>query len=160
VPGPQGPTGPIGPQGPSITVQNDSVVITTNLQSLNFAGNGIIASNVGDAVTVTFEGVQSSIYALGNISGSFTPNRTLATVQTATLTGNINLQVPVNMDIGESLTLIFTQDGVGGRTLTANSNYKFASNYKVLSFNANSIDMLNMFYDGSRYYVALTTGYA
>jgi hypothetical protein len=60
----------------------------------------------------------------------------------------------------EDLTDIFTQDEVGGRTLTANSNYKFASNYKVLSFNANSIDMLNMFYDGSRYYVALTTGYA
>jgi hypothetical protein len=159
VPGPQGPQGPAGPQGPSITVESNSVVVTTNLESLNFTG-GIITTNVGDAVTVSIEGIQASIYDLGDITGTFTPNRSLATVQTATLTGNIDLEVPENMEIGQSLTLIFTQDEVGGRTLTANSNYKFASNYKVLSFNASSIDMLNMFYDGSRYYVALTTGYA
>jgi hypothetical protein len=127
---------------------------------LNFTGNGVVTTNVGNAVTLTIEGIQSSIYDHGSISGTFTPNRSLAVVQTATLTGNISLATPTNMDIGQSLTLIFTQDGTGGRTLTANSDYKFASNYKVLSFNANSIDMLNMFYDGSRYYVALTTGYA
>jgi hypothetical protein len=130
------------------------------LQSINFTGNGISTSNVGDAVTVSIEGIESSVYDIGSISGNFAPNRSLAIVQTATLTGNINLEPPINMQIGQSLTLIFTQDGSGGRTLTANSAYKFASNYKVLSFNANSIDMLNMFYDGSRYYVALTTGYA
>ena len=130
------------------------------MQSLNFTGNGVIASNVADSVTVLIEGVDASIYDHGSINGTFTPNRALAVVQTATLTGNITLEVPTNMSIGQSLTLIFTQDTVGGRTLTANSNYKFASNYKVLSFSANSIDMLNMFYDGTRYYVALTTGYA
>jgi hypothetical protein len=78
----------------------------------------------------------------------------------ATLTGNITLQQPVSMTAGQNLTLIFTQDGTGSRIMTANANIKFAGNFKTLSTTPNSIDILNMFYDGTIYYVALTTGYA
>jgi hypothetical protein len=64
------------------------------------------------------------------------------------------------MTLGQSLTLIFTQDATGNRLLTPNANYKFAGNFKTLSTAANSIDMLNMFHDGATYYTTLTTGYA
>jgi hypothetical protein len=97
---------------------------------------------------------------LGSISGTFTPNRALSTVQKATLAGNITLASPINMNAGQSFTLIFTQDASGNRLMTPNAAYKFAGNFKTLSFTGNSIDMLNMFYDGTNYYVALTTGYA
>jgi hypothetical protein len=127
---------------------------------INFTGNGVTVSNVSNIATVNVPGIEDTVTSLGNISGTFSPNRALSSIQTATLIGNITLQTPTNMGIGQSLTLILTQDSVGNRILTANSTYKFAGNFKTLSFSANSIDMMNMFFDGNIYYVALTTGYA
>jgi hypothetical protein len=127
---------------------------------MNFIGSGVSVADLSGNTTVTILGLQDSVVSLGNISGNLSPNRTLASIQTATLTGNINLNQPLNMSVGQSLTLIFTQDAVGNRIMTPNANYKFAGNFKTLSFSGNSIDMLNMFYDGTRYYVTLTTGYA
>jgi hypothetical protein len=158
--GPQGLTGPTGPAGGEIFVQNNSTTITTNTTGLNFTGNGVSVANVSNLATITIEGQIDTVSNVGSISGSFTPNRAIATVQQATLTGNLSLLPPTNMNVGQSLTLIFKQDATGNRILTANSSYKFAGNFKTLSFTGNSIDMLNMFYDGTNYYVALTTGYA
>jgi hypothetical protein len=64
------------------------------------------------------------------------------------------------MAVAQSFTIIFVQDGTGGRTLTTSGSFKFASAYKTLSIAGNSIDMLNIFYDGTTYYCTLTTGYA
>jgi hypothetical protein len=141
-------------------VQQNATNVTTTTTALNFTGNGVTVSNVSNVATVNIPGIEDAVEILGNISGSFAPNRALASVQTATLIGNITLDTPINMSTGQSLTLIFTQDSAGNRELTANSAYKFAGNFRTLSFTGNSIDMLNMFYDGTVYYVALTTGYA
>ena len=81
-------------------------------------------------------------------------------MQTGTLTGSITINSIVNMISGQSITLILTQDATGGRTLTAGASLKFASGYKTLSTTASSIDILNIFYDGSTYWCTLTTGYA
>ena len=97
---------------------------------------------------------------MGNISGTITPDRNNGTVQKATLVGSITLNLPSNMTTGQSFTLIFTQDSNGLRTLTPDNSYKFASGYKTLSTIASAVDMLNIFYDGSIYYVTLTTGYS
>ena len=123
-------------------------------------GNITITAN-SNAVVISGSGGSSvdSVTDLGSISGTVTPDRTTYSVQKATLTGNITLNSPINMTTGQSLTLIFTQDASGNRTMTADSAYKFAGNFRTLSTAANSIDMLNMFYDGSIYYVTLTTGY-
>ncbi len=122
-------------------------------------GDGVTATNVANVVTITIPGSIDTLYSVGNISGTFTPNRSNGSVQTATLTGNVTLSAPTNMTLGQSLTLIFTQDATGNRLLTPNANYKFAGNFKTLSTAANSIDMLNMFHDGAIYYTTLTTGY-
>jgi hypothetical protein len=100
-----------------------------------------------------------TITSLGNINGTFTPNRAASSVQHATLTGNIVLTPATNMGTGDSLTLILTQDSVGVRRMTANSAYLFAGNFRLLSTTANSIDMLNIFFDGTNYYTTLTVGY-
>jgi hypothetical protein len=161
--GPSGPSGPQGPQGPAgsaTVIQDEGANVTVTTVAVNFTGNGVIVSNVANIATVNIPGIEETVANLGSISGSFSPNRALATIQTATLTGNITLNAPINMITGQSLTLIFTQDETGNRELFPDSVYKFAGNFKTLSFSGNAIDMLNMFYDGSTYYVALTTGYA
>ena len=56
------------------------------------------------------------------------------------------------------ITLIITQDGVGGRTMT--SSMKFAGGSKTLSTGAGAIDILNISYYGSTYYASLVKGYA
>lgn len=101
-----------------------------------------------------------SINAYGN-SGTATinPDMTLGNVWTITATGNFSLGLPTFMDTGESLTVIITQDGTGNRTCSFAASYKFANNSKTLSTAANSIDVVSIFYDGSRYLASLNKGF-
>ena len=55
------------------------------------------------------------------------------------------------------MTLVLTQDGTGGRTLT--SSMKFAGGIDTLSTNPNAIDVMSVFYDGSTYYATLSRGF-
>ena len=64
------------------------------------------------------------------------------------------------MSAGQSLTLILTQDSIGGRLLDANTAYLFASGFQTLSTSAGAIDMLNIFSDGTNYYTTLTVEYS
>jgi hypothetical protein len=125
-----------------------------------FTGNGVTATNVANVVTVTVPGTTDTFLSLGFVSGNLTPNRANASVQSAILNGNVTLYPPANMAVAQSYTLILTQDGSGNRLLTPNSSLKFAGNYKTLSTAGFSVDMINMFYDGTTYYCTLTTGYA
>lgn len=136
---------------------NTTTITNTGVTSI-VAGNSISVSAATGAVTVnnTFT---ETVYNGGNWSGTVSPNRNNGTIQKYTLTGNITLNAPTNITAGQGITLILTQDGVGGRLLTANSAYKFASSFNTLSAGAGAVDMLNIFYDGSTYYVTLTVGY-
>jgi hypothetical protein len=64
------------------------------------------------------------------------------------------------MSAGQSLTLIVEQDNTGGHAVAGNINYYWASGFDTFSTFPNSIDMMNMFYDGNKYYVTLTVGYS
>ena len=101
-----------------------------------------------------------TVYSVGNVSGSWTPNKNNGTIQKATLTGNTTLNAITNLSAGQGITLILTQDATGSRTLTADAAYKFAAGYKTLSTTAGAIDMLSIFYDGTYYYTSLGSGYA
>jgi hypothetical protein len=125
-----------------------------------FTGNGVTATNVANVVTVNVPGTTDTFLALGFISGNLAPNRANSSVQAGILDGNLTLNPPVNMSTAQSFTLILTQDGAGNRLLTPNASLKFAGNYKTLSTAGFSVDMINMFYDGTTYYCTLTTGYA
>jgi hypothetical protein len=57
------------------------------------------------------------------------------------------------------MTLIVEQGGSGNCVATYDAAYKFASNYKTLSTTVGSIDMINMFYDGTTVFCTLTVGY-
>ena len=63
------------------------------------------------------------------------------------------------MVAGQSMTIIVKQDATGTRPITVSNLYKFAQGFKFFSGTANAIDMMNIFYDGSIYYVTLTVNY-
>jgi hypothetical protein len=100
-----------------------------------------------------------TVFDKGNISGSVTFDRNDGTIQRATAVGNFTVNLS-NVGVGRSITMIITQDGTGGRTMTPPANMKFASAFKTLSTAAGAVDMMNIFFDGSTYYCTLTTGYA
>ncbi len=133
-----------------------------------FANVGIVGSGyttvtqTGNVITVSSTGGGGggdTVANIGNISGTTTLDRTTASIQRANVTANLYLATPSNMVTGDSLTLILTHTAAN-IALTTDASFKFASNYRTLSTTINSIDMLNMFYDGVYYYVTLTTGYA
>ena len=75
-----------------------------------------------------------------------------------TLNGNVTINSLGNSVAGRSMTLIVTQDGTGGHTLT--SSMLFAGASKTLSTAAGAKDIISVFYDGSTYYATLSKGYA
>jgi len=135
----------------------DGSTVTHTLDSVTTSGattnNGITVGSV----TGKFVDVVANV---ATISNPLAPNWNSGSVQRFTVNQNFTLNAPTNMPVGGNLTLILTQDGTGNRVMTPAASYKFASNYKVLSTTAGAIDMINIFYDGTVYYAALTTGYA
>jgi hypothetical protein len=134
--------------------------ITINLENnLTGSGNTTLTELSNGTINISATYIDT-VYTGGNTGSSLTPNRNNGTVQKYIANQNFDLNAPTNMSVGHNLTLIITQDSVGLREMTANSEYKFASGLKTLSTSNNAIDMLNIFYDGTYYYVTLTTGYA
>jgi hypothetical protein len=167
----------------AVAVFDEGELITSKATELNFVGSSVTATAEGGVVTILIDGggtitagtgiavstansvttvtntFTETVYQGGNATGNLTPNRNNGTIQKFTLTGNITLNPPTNMAAGQSLTLILTQDSPGNRDLTASSSYLFAGGFMTLSNGAGEIDMLNIFYDGTVYYVTLTVGY-
>lgn len=146
----------------SVTTSGGAAVITINAiagdPTTVVAGAGINVVSSANIVTVT-NTFTEQVYNGGNIQGQISPNRSNGTVQKYTLVNNITLNPPTNMTAGQSLTLILSQDSVGGRIMTANAAYMFASGFKDLSTAPTAIDMVNIFTDGTNYYATLTVGY-
>lgn len=101
----------------------------------------------------TITGYKETIHSLGTTSGTITPNVSNGNVQTITLNGNLTLNSLASVSTGQSLTLIVKQDATGNRQLS--STMKFAGGEKTLSTSANSIDVINIFYDGTDYLAVL-----
>ena len=101
---------------------------------------------------------QETVYSVGSVSGTITPDFNNGSIQKLTLTGNITLNSLANAVAGRSMTLILTQDGTGGHVLS--TTMKFSDGYSTLSVLAGAIDIISVFYDGSTYYATLTVGYA
>ncbi len=90
------------------------------------------------------------------VAFSTTPafTRSNGRVQTLTLTDNITPTLPVTantLQAGERMTLILTQDGTGGRTVTWPSNFKKAGGTLALSAGAGAVDVIEMIYDGTNW---------
>jgi hypothetical protein len=51
--GATGATGPAGATGPSVSIYDEGTLLSTNALSLNFVGNGVVATDSGGDITVT-----------------------------------------------------------------------------------------------------------
>lgn len=98
------------------------------------------------------------VHDLGTTSGTLTPDPNNGSVQKITLNNNLTLNALSNVASGDSLTLLVTQDGTGGRTLS--STMKFSGGAKTLSTGANAIDVITIFYDGTNYLASLSTNFS
>jgi len=114
--------------------------------------------NTGNSVSVQFVNYKDVSLASANANGTITPNVSLGSIQTLTLTGNITYNAfGGTPQAGQSLTLILTQDTTGNRLLT--SNMKFAGGAKTLSSAANATDIIYTFFDGTTYWATLSRAY-
>ena len=129
----------------------NSTVVSSSLTSVGTLGSLTVSG------ATTLKDVRDTVYPL-TYASTLTPDAANGDVQTVTLTGNVTISAFNNPVSGQTISLIITQDGTGGRTLT--STMKFAGGFKTLSTAANAIDILHISYFGSTYYASLVTGYA
>jgi hypothetical protein len=83
----------------NISVSNQGSLLTSNVGSFNFVGAGVVASNVGNAVTITISGGSG-----GNVS-----NISNGTSNVSIVSANGNVTVGVN---GTSNVAVFDSDGL------------------------------------------------
>ncbi len=130
--------------------------ISANLTN-NFSDNEIFNCTVGIAGS-PLGTVHNNIganpvkrHAQGNVTGATTFNRINGDEITATLTGSITVTLTAATAVNDELTLVLTQDGTGGRTVTWPSNFKKAGGTLTLSTAASAVDVIKMKYDGSNW---------
>jgi len=119
-----------------------------------------LSSNAqGDFIWVTANSIIGDVIVnLNNISGTTVIDRSRGNIFKAVATGNFLLS-PTNFIAGQSFTLIVTQDATGSRKATYPGSFYFAMGFKELSTDPGSIDMINVFYDGTIFYATLTIEY-
>jgi hypothetical protein len=152
----------------NFTELKSAIEATSSVDTSSFVTTSSLSTQLGAYVTTstsqsvtgtkTFRGIQETVYAWGNVSGTIAPDASSGTIQTMTLTGALTLNALTSPQAGQSVTLKIAQDGTGGRTLT--STMKFAGGSKTLSTSSNAIDIVNIVYDGSDYLAALIKGFA
>lgn len=124
------------------TVQNNYLIGNTVLPLTIDGDSNVVRNNYGLN--------PDQFQARGNVSGGVTITRVNGNVHTMTLTGNITLTLTNGTIAGDTLTLIFTQDGTGSRLLTmAGSNWSFAQGKLTLSTTAAAVDVITFAWNGT-----------
>jgi len=157
--------------GPDLSSYLTAVPKTIDVNEISSGDSTAIqindAVNISGALTTHGSTKFNSFYA-DNInaltySTTITVNANLAPVHKVTLTGNTGFVIS-NLPTGGNLTLIIVQDGTGSRTATfgtdGSTSVKFAGGSATLSTAINSIDIVNIFNDGTNYYGSLAKAFA
>jgi len=110
----------------------------------------------------TVEGFREKVSAL-TFTASIAVNTDLAPIFTVTLTGNTDFTLN-NLSTGQTVTIIVTQDGTGGRTATfstdTSTSVKFAAGSATLSTAGNAIDVVRIVNTGTNFIGILDKGFA
>jgi hypothetical protein len=116
-----------------------------------FVGAPIVwQSNQATSIVVNVGGFNPSIRQNPAFAASFTPNLANGTnISVGALTGNITINAPTpSQTSGQLLTLVFLQDGTGGRTATWNAVFKTAFQPAP---GANAISSITFMFDGTNW---------
>lgn len=102
-----------------------------------------------DAKYVTAKALMDAAEAVASsVSGSTTLDFSTGLNFALTLTGNLTLNVPSNMENGQSGVIYFIQDGTGSRTLSLNASIKKPGAAPTLSTPAGTVDRVGYFVRG------------
>ena len=135
-------------QGAQVALQGDT------------AGENMVVATENGAVTLYYDNTaefatkaggvklyghsEQAVNALGNTTGSTTIDFSVANIITATLTGNTTFANPTTESVGQSGSIIVTQDGTGSRTLAWGSQFKWAGGTApTLSTAAAAVDRID-----------------
>ena len=134
--------------------------IKTTTEWANISSTGIQTAGTIAGATTTLKKFNETVVALGNQSGDISAslNATNGSIYTVTATGDITINTIANAVAGTSMRIIITQDGTGSRLLT--SSMKFEGGSKTLTTAGGSIDIIDVFYDGTNYFAVLSKAYA
>ena len=138
-----------------ITFVGSTITSPSNADiTLDPAGTGDINLNATARFNV---GYKEDINALTSSTG-ITVDASLASVHTVTLQHNTTFTIS-NLPTGGSVTIIITQDGTGSNT-GAFASTKFAGGTPTLSTDANAIDVVTIFNDGSNKIATIAKAFA
>lgn len=140
-----------------------TVAAGTNIDVTVESTGGVTVSLESVVDAIELKDYKETIYSLGTTSGALTIDVANGNVQTVTLDGNSTLDGLANAEVGQSLTLIVTQDGTGSRTLTfgdSANRFLFAGGEDTLSTAGGSIDIVSIVYDGTTYYASLAKDFS
>jgi hypothetical protein len=129
------------------TIANNSVKLIFGVGT-----SEIIAEGTNNIISNNAQVNPELFYSQGSVSGSTTFNRVNGKVIAATLTGNITVTLTNSLALGTELVLLLTQDSTGSRIATWPSNAKFAQGGLTLSTTANTIDVINLAWDGTNWH--------
>ena len=138
------------PSGPQLNFQSYNSGSYTNTLRMTgdqgvdlYYNNGITFQTKAGGVKLNGHSEQS-VNALGNTTGSTTINFATANIITATLTGATTFANPTTESVGQSGSIIVTQDGTGGRTLAWGTQFKWTGGTApTLSTAANAVDRID-----------------
>jgi len=119
-----------------------------------------VSGDVYSTTSKTSKGFVHTVYGFGTTSGTITPNWNNGSTQKMTLNNNLTLNAPTSMPSGASMKIIITQDVSGSRLLSPDSAYKFLGGINTLSTPGNSIDVIDVYYDGTNYLSEIKKGYS
>jgi plastocyanin len=108
-----GGTGGGGGSGSALTIQDEGSNLTTTASLINFVGNGISSTNVGNSVTVTVNGGASWTYSAISANTSMVPSYKYIV---DTSTANLTLTLPASGTLGDEISII---DGTGNASTHA-----------------------------------------
>lgn len=140
----------------TITIPNRNITLDTITTNTTTALSGFLKGDSGVVGVATTCDLPVTVQALTNNS-IISPNFELGTMATLTINQNTILQNPTNLVPGMSMQIKITQDVVGNRLLTYDTNYKWADGTaEALSVSANAVDILTLIsYDGTIVYCTL-----
>lgn len=127
-------------------------------------GSGLVVFNVNPVIDgATFTGhAQTTPVAVASSGGTLAIDCTASNVYTLTMNENVTTFNLTNPAQGQTINVVFTQDGTGSRTLTPwPASFKWPGGIvPVLSTNASAIDILVLTYVGTTWYASLLKGMA
>ena len=154
--------------GTGIDVAADAISVDVSDFMANGSNNRIVTATGADAqnaeANLTFDGSTLDVSGTLKADKGYIPETTLTDGSTinwnmstqsvckVTLAGNRTMAAPSNSSTGQFASIVVIQDGTGGRTLTWNAVYEFASDTApTLTATANLGDLFVFRYNGSKW---------